>query len=700
VNVEGLLRKVDLVIRQCWPDLKRSGMSEDDILKRLSEENAELCKAGLETPDAWANESEFRLLIHGRANQMGLTNSSREEFALSGTEKVRWTPNGIDLLTRSLRKDAGYDWRYVIRARMKPLSRLVVDGATFFEYDLDGRSRILKVDELHKLLKSEGSVVYQSRAMDVLSAVSREMARETKEVHATFGVYSETGGDLKICDNPIPVKDEQRRVWDSIESLLQRNAGPQDLRPYLEVLRFWHPYEVLPSLGAGLAAPFTPVLRDKMVLFPHVYNWAPESDLGKSLVAIIASQKLWGIAPTSGPAFTSAFRIAAQLDSSCHPIAVEEADRLDNRHWPVLKDSAERWLADKRGAKDLTVHAYHSRSVLLLTGNVMPITQGPVLKRFLIVRFDSAARRQRKKRSQELEDLSGRLAPIGYSLLRWFLEEHPSTADLLQMVDTYKQVIREQQLSWSSAKRPEAWACVYLGLKILETGCRRCDLDWRAPAIQEFYREVIAPVEGSTSDLKRSSVEAFSSWFAIWCINHPRRFTERGMSSGNIAGEDELFRSDVIRVGKEEIEGHWITKALLDLFNDETDDVNRISTHVELAKQAADLAGLPYSEVLDADRVHVKNVKIGGKAMRAAFVPTPDYFDRRGGGNQVTLDGPDSVTDAQSATGNPGNSVTTVTTSMCEQVTTQPYEGETCEVTELPESRPNANESPEKEEDH
>jgi len=532
---------------------------------------------------------------------------------LSDSEFVNWTPTKIELVKVGAKGNEHA--QIVIDGYVRPIRRLIVDNNIYFDYELANKQKIFRVDELLKVLKSQGQIFYLRRASDVVSAISQKLPTETIVGHATFGVYSEENGLLKICENPVPVEDVQLKSWDEISDFLTLSVEKKDLQHYIEILDFWHPYEILPALGLGLISPFTPILRNNLVMVPHYYAWAPEHDLGKSLVSMISSTYLWGISTISGPSLSSPYRFAAHLDAICLSRAVEECDKLNPQFWPVLKDSAERWLADKRGSKDLTMRDYLSRAVFLLSGNEMPIKHPAVLKRFLINRFDS--HREGGRRSSEVDECLRRLKPIGFQLLRWYLEDFETEADFLSELRSYESILRNYSLSWKSPKRPEAWACVYVGLRILETGCRKTGHHWRVMPIDEFFEKVIEPVEESTWELRRSFLEGFVNWFDIYRAERTRTVDGRDI----ILGENETFVTVRLKSGDKFFDGFWVTGALTDRYNQRALPGENVPNLKELSKQSADLLGIPYDDVLEKDGNHAYLKRIGGFSKRVAFIP-------------------------------------------------------------------------------
>jgi len=547
--------------------------------------------------------------------------SGNSSFPLSDSEYVTWTPQEIRICRKTVAGQG--DSRITIKNPPKPLRRLLVDGDTYFEYEFNGKSVTTKVDDLLHTLSSEGCVLFRQRAMDALSAVTVGMARETVRVHATYGVYDEDG-KLRICERPHPVKPEQMRIWEQTADASKHEPTAEELYAYLEVLKHWHPYECMPFMGAGVASPFTPIIRGRRMLFPHLDAWSPERDLGKSLVTIIASTQLWSIETTTGPAIDSKFRFAYHLDSSCLSLAVEEADKLKPGLQSVTKESAERWVADERGTSDLDNIQYCARVVLMLSGNNIAFSLSAAqLKRCLIVRFDSTAKRFRKKGNKQLEEAVDNLAPVGYGLIRWWVQDHPSTDELVRSLREWKEQIRTARSAWGSPKRPEAWSCVYLGLKILEHGCKKLGLDWRAPTVELFVEKVAVPVEESTWAVERSNASRVASWLFKYTSEFKRTEKTWEVTRAVSRGEDETWRDagDLVRVGGKTVPGRFMIDALLDTYNDQADDAFQVPSVIELTKQGADEAGIPYDQVLDSDMVRAKKVDFTGRKLRAAFIP-------------------------------------------------------------------------------
>jgi hypothetical protein len=294
---------------------------------------------------------------------------------------------------------------------------------------------------------------------------------------------------------------------------------------------------------------------------------------------------------------------------------------------------------------------YSSRAILLFTGNAMPISAGPVIKRFLIIRFDSSAIKKRRIRSEELDGLIRELSPIGFQMLRWQMKYYKTEDEIVSEIRSFEKKIRNLTKNWKSPRRPEAWACVYFGLKIFENVCRRLKVDWNSLTIEEFYEKVIIPIETSSWDMKRSSVERFKSWFQSYLVDKSRWTREGEETRWTNPGEGILYEFDRIEINKENIvDGYWITDAILDQFNEEMDDEARIPSLKELATQSADSDKLPYEKVM-AEKEGQRQAKVvkfyDGKSRRAAFIVL--YEEGQKQCNLVTDPLPDTVTNDEDA---------------------------------------------------
>jgi hypothetical protein len=541
------------------------------------------------------------------------------DFSMGDNLTARWTAHGINLVYNSGTKNE-HEAKVIVGC-IEPIARLRVDDDIYFRWVMDGAEVIARVDDLLDDLRGRGAILLKSRAQDALSAVATGMVEHTETRHATYGVYAD-GDLLRLCEDPQTVKDEQAKTWEEVKPNIQTEASKERIETYVEMIKAWHPFEVLPAFGLALAAPFTPVLRREGVLVPHIFHYAPESDLGKSLVALVASLKLFGVSEISGEGIDSQFRLAAELDSVALPIAVDEADKLNNRVLPIVKESAERWICAKRGTKELGMIRYASRGVLIMTGNELPTQSESVLKRILTVRFDASAKRARRMKAQEVRKTFNALKPIGFDLVRRYMLEHPDKAGLLATIQGYASEIEAARVEWASPQRPSAWAVVYFGLKIFEKGCRAVGIAWEAPATRDFVESVVDPVEATTWESRRTNVERFVDFFEMWRTTHTRRVQGTHESWNEVQGKDEIWKETALVVSGETVEGFYVTSPLLDEYNRQHTRLpgEGIPSLKELAIQGADQAGIPNDQVLDSSHKQCPLVKFSGHPKRSAFV--------------------------------------------------------------------------------
>jgi hypothetical protein len=559
------------------------------------------------------------------------------QIEIGSKEFVRWEPVGITFVRWYINKNGERqeEYRFVVRGEIKITGRFDLDGETYFRATIDGKEFVLTVDDLQKELAAQSRVVGKAHLSDAISAVADRMAPKAQSAHATFGVYSNSER-LTICDDPIPVKTEQVKAQEEIEPLIARGATREEVQAYADMLGYWHGYEVLPAMGTAQVAPFTPILREKGILLANLLHHSAESDLGKSLVALMFSEREFGISSTSGGAVNSPYRASSAIDATCAMVTVEEAERLKPDLWPFLKESSERWLADKRGTADLDMVPYHSRAIFAFTSQAQPITSKPVLKRFFIVRFDSSAKDARRAKSREVERKFNALAPIGYAVTRWAVETYRARGSLLAEVERVKKVLDQEVPSWHSPKRAESWACVYIGLEFFDITCRKVGATWKLPTVQEFVRDVVIPVESMTWEGERTPVSRFVSWFAAYrakfgAVAEVIENAEEQLKATfpNIRTREEVVRDNRLYIqGKVPVPekdaapilGMWITQPLVDMYHREVKDAEPFASLADLAKQAAVEAGIDPKIVLDADGVHLKAVKFGTHAKRCAFI--------------------------------------------------------------------------------
>jgi hypothetical protein len=425
-------------------------------------------------------------------------------------------------------------------------------------------------------------------------------------------------------------------VWTTVEEKLQTEMTADDLRNYIEVMKYWHPYEFLTVFGLGMIAPFALTLRSQNILIPYAYLWSPESDVGKTLSAKCASVFLWGNEGESGQALMSEFRFASYMDSCCLPVLFDEAELIKPELFPSMKQAAESANANRRGMKNLDTVGFLSRAVPILTGNAQSITSAEMLKRMVIARFDSARRHVGADIQKKVESATSILKPIGYAILREYLTTHNELSGLIKEIKEYESQFR--QWPWKSPKRPECWAVIYLGLKIFENSCIKHGIEWRVPDIGAFHETIALPVESSTWSSTKNAIEAFSNWFEMWRVQNTRTRNFGGEEERSIMGENDVWKEFTLvfeRNGqKENIPGFLILQSLLDTYNKATKNSHElIPTVSDLTQRVSNFYGIPLKEITEEIKakgntyIEPKRHPIGKRqGLRPAFLPDPSYF--------------------------------------------------------------------------
>jgi hypothetical protein len=648
--------------------------SRNALAKGLPPEEMKDAKEFLTLLQVWLEAELTKLKKTEKQESKEKPNENREAdprrpLHISDREYVLWTPDLARLVRTGLNETTGKEEvksdRYVIINPPRPKRRLIIDEEVFVEVEDEGKIVTMTVTQLHQHLRDRGRVTLGSRSMDVLSLICSRLTEETYVGHATYGVYSEDG-KLVICETPHPMKEKQREVQRQIKDNINYVPTQADIQAHVDFLKFFHPYEILDKYGLGFSAPYNPVLRGNNVLVPHVLSIGP-ADVGKTAGDKAVSVLAYGIKWINGESINSDFRRMSNSDSCCAPLTVEEAEDIKPELWSLFKDSAESWHAGERGKADLSTVSYNSRATMLLSCNEFPLTgREEILKRFHVIRSskqDQAERADTEKKEKFDRSLL-ELHSIAFQLQRWWVEAHPTEEELLRTIRDYERLIgkeyEKQGHKWMSPQRAQGWAVSYLGLKIFELACVKKEVAWRAPTIAWFVEHVVTHIEEMTWSQSRSNVSLFASWFTMFlAINKRPIRTTTGELEFIITGQDEIWCYGEVTVeGRTDpIKGEWVAMPMVDRHEKENRDAHKY-TLIELGKEAADKASIPYDKVLkfDAERKTwvTINKRMGDGNPKAVFIPDsldegweiqtrPDQFEKDDGNEWKGLLG-ESVT--------------------------------------------------------
>jgi hypothetical protein len=544
------------------------------------------------------------------------TDAPSNEWEISKSRRIRWTPQGIDLIVKHGDHEEDIP---VVFGYVRPLQQVDLDGDNFFKVKLD-REIIVTAEALRKRLDREAKTVAHGHANDVLNHVLLHFAPTPMKAHATFGVYEDEGGKLDLCTDPMAPLQEEGTALREMREAIACEPRPEDLAAYMELATLFHPYEVYPTMALSAIAPFAMRLRAHDVIVPHVYNHSLESGLGKSFVLECFSERLYGRKSVPGDTLDSPYRFGAFIDSACTPLWIEEGEKLDYRKLgATLKSASEREIALQRGTQDLGMTTYRSRAVLMITGNAFPVKSGSVLARFIAPKFDAMQRTRRKTNKRKADELRAQLRPIGVALAREAVAAYGTMADLVARIHVLEtEVTRAYRGTFQDVRRPQAWAVVLMGLRMWELLFRKHGIVWAPPSVEAFLRDVVLPVEASTYEGAESHLESFRSFFAMW------RVKNRIVRSGgieDIRGEGEIWKQDTADVADVQIPGVWVTKPILDEYNRQALPDMQISSLKSLGQMAADTWAIPRKIVLDKDGEEAKVERFDKKTERAVFVP-------------------------------------------------------------------------------
>ena len=538
-------------------------------------------------------------------------------FPLDPDKRVILLKNGIVLEKRS-----GDHWsrQKIFSGKIEPIEKMNIDGNIVFKYKMD----VEKVDSMIniiKKLKAEGGVLCKNKIDDVVNTVFLGLP-EVKG-HATIGVY-EDGDNLELyLDDVKPYKDLQKQIHERCKPSFKQKLDKDSLKPYFDVIENWHLYEVLPSMGLSIMAPFGLMLRKHNKIVPNISHYSPISGLGKSTVQKIFSYYLFLIYPESGDAINSPYRLVSLLDSICCFICVEEVDNVDfSQLESILKYSPENYKGSSRGRPDLTSDESLSRATLGMTSNRFKIQNETTLVRILKIEFDSTAKSERARNKEKVEKLTrvlNELKPIGWELVRLELElVGHSMEPLLEKINGHEKELRKRY-NFFDPRRSTEWAIVYEGLQVWEFASSMYDLDWKAPSYEIFVKEVVDKIEKSTKETGEAPIEDFLCWWSMWQVNHKitnKTYNEnldRSKPIEIVKGEGEIFaKNKTIVHGGKVYDGFIITSPVLREYKLQKN--SKIDNLGDIAKAVENITGIPKDKSL-------KIWNIGKDTKQAVFIP-------------------------------------------------------------------------------
>lgn len=506
----------------------------------------------------------------------------------------------------------------VIRDNFKITKKYNIDGNTMYEFSIEKKGLIMGIDEILTQLKADGKISKGALVRDTLQI----MAGNIKDVeigHSAIGIY-EDSEKLVLCLEPIPLTDEQRTLLKILKTtgVFNYKAKRGDIEKYVQLLSYYHPYEIYPIMGMAMMAPYNLILKDYRILIPFVYLYGKETSIGKSLILQVFTSKLFGVPIKSANSLESKFRLNIVMDSACLPRGFDEGESINFDKKEEIRESCENKYTSSRGRADLTMANYMARLSLFFTGNDIHAKKRETLKRFFIIHYDETRKKGEhyKKKSSEVEALYIDLKPIGFEITKYGLHYFKTKEKLYNTVMKYKEIL-QSKVNFSDATKPWSWSVCYVGLLIWDKFCKEYDVDWHAPTIDEFAK-IINKVEISTWEGVEETVMAFRDWFDGWLSDRTYK-GEEGIES--IKGDGKTWKYDNIEGDDGPIFGYWITNTILQDYNKNAlhSGTLQISNLKKLAETISQVFNIEVK--LIADLNSGKLVKFGMVRKRATFIP-------------------------------------------------------------------------------
>ncbi len=515
---------------------------------------------------------------------------------------------------------------------------------------IDGIPHLNRKAGILKFLDEEQNRIRQGKeAKDVLSVILGERSPPCQTGYATSGIYEKEDGTLEAALAPLTPKPSQRRMHDPLD-FYTREFTKEELQDYIGVQKYFHPYEILPAMGLALTAQFALLFRTAGIHVPHLWHWNAMSDLGKTLIMWIMSRRLFGIpfdVQGSNLNTPNNYKLIYSVDSIGNLITVEEAAFIHLALFQDLKAFSNNRIAGERGLQEGGGAAtlYLARAILGMTTNVPPPGEPTTLKRILVVRFDETQKAKRTAKSAELDRIYERLQPIGCGMINVILEifKQRPLQEWINVIFDLKEKISAAYNDWQSVERPEMWATVYFGLMLWELVCREKGVDWKAPDIETFVKQVVVPIESSTWELKQDHFQTYMNAVSRWKAKNlirvlVRKTTEEVKIEGQVfdaekdrevyqeetRGSGELWLAKVEDWEDKRIPGVFHSKAMLDEINDVMHIPMESQMRVlrELGVQVAADSGFPIEFIAGADeRGRRVRFRKGEKPKRAIFIP-------------------------------------------------------------------------------
>lgn len=604
-NVRAALESIDVEVERGEPN-KIIMQIKQKLQSKESQD--QLAKAEVETKEPEALKYAHRIKV-------------------DDTTEIESTGKGVFIVKEQEKGGKIYENKTKVFTPLSVEQELSVDGMTIYQVRTERKAYRGVATELLDYLRQEGVILARNKAPDVLNCLLQLTDCEKKVGHGAIGVYP-NGKNLQLVVDPFTITRDQEAIVSNTRQAQAEKLTRKKVENYLKLIDFWHDYEIYPVMGLSVIAPFSLIFRQMGWIVPFLFHVSPEPGLGKTETQRCFSEKLFGLKEVQANAYESPFRFCTLFDQACLPQTVAEAEKFNwKKMFPLLQSGAEQWLLDVRGLPSLDTRRYLSRAVLLFSGNALGITRKPLLIRFIVLEFDRNAKDERIEKRGELRKIIRQLRPIGFRIVEEGLNHYQSIEDIVNEVEEIEEAISERY-NFDDARRSWVWALPYWGLKLWELVAQKVGVNWRAPQIDEFVRDVVTPSEYRIFESVEAQHDSFLSFFYSWMTKNT--YTEKidGESVERVKGDGELFKRGEV----EEYQGAWITKSLLDEYRN---DSRGQRVPIESLSDLARAVGSKYGLNPELGREIYKNKRFTDTVQKAVFVP---YDDKSGGSDEDDIE--------------------------------------------------------------
>lgn len=463
-------------------------------------------------------------------------------------------------------------WEQVTLIPAIPEASWIIDGEAYWKLKGVGEGMMNRVG-IREYFEENHKITGHRFFGDWLSGVMTT-APDPIIGHATVGFYRDEDDKdrLVFCKTPYPVYDLQIKTHAMVKPYLNVIPTKEELQAYVDFLRHWEDYEILPVVGLAFIATLSFVLRADNRMIPHGLLKGLR-DLGKSLVALAFSWKMFKIEPLDNDVLRTPWRLFQLFDSICGMRAFNEVE-IGERIVSALKTGAEQLTLTGSGypghAKKIDMS--HARGAFQFSTNGEGVSDNlPLAKRFFEARYNPTEKEKLPmKERMKIQREYDRLQTIGWGLVQMLGDL--SFKELVASIENWEEQIITMGNKMSTPSRAEIWAILYQGLQMFITLCKMLDVDFDY-SIENWVQKVIIPIEKGMLEGERSPfnnyLDARLQWRtknsviqSSWTQDDDGKNKERHNVTV-VKSEGESWKEGVVNLNEEMIEGEWHSTGII-----------------------------------------------------------------------------------------------------------------------------------------